>query len=430
MTNLFRAIFVLLLTVLSLTAQAAVFVVNETGLDAPDTNPGDGFCDAINEQFGGQCTLRAAIMEANALAGFDTIFFDPPAVTIELTIGATGADDASTGDLNITESVAVFGSVFDPAFRPNIVASHAGRIFRIESDDVELTGLVLSGGQSSNHGGALRIDNAENVTIDAVRFFNNSAQTGGGALASFFSDVDITRSDFQINQSPGFGAALFLNAGEVTLAESSVRLSEDTGPEGQREAISVGAAGTLFLSNSTVSTNDGFGIRAANATLSARNSTFTGNSDGDILYLRMLGETLSLRNTALLGGCVMTGPPNGTISINGFNYASVDGCEIGLGGSNIISSEPTLGPPRMSVDDFTLYYIPLEESVLRDNGSPTVDGTGCLFTDQLGIVRPIDGDGDGVARCDIGAIEAAPLPAIDGIFSDRFQLEIGIEIFH
>lgn len=46
--------------------------VNDTG-DAPDLTPGDGVCDTTGT---GICTLRAAIMEANAISGTNTINFN------------------------------------------------------------------------------------------------------------------------------------------------------------------------------------------------------------------------------------------------------------------------------------------------------------------------------------------------------------------
>ena len=51
-------------------AGASMFTVNAI-TDGPDWDAGDGFCDDGD----GLCTLRAAIEEANALAGADTIYF-------------------------------------------------------------------------------------------------------------------------------------------------------------------------------------------------------------------------------------------------------------------------------------------------------------------------------------------------------------------
>src|SRR3990172_8808874 len=74
-------------------AHAAEFTVNSTA-DAVDASLGDGTCDDGS----GNCTLRAAIQEANALSGPDTI--DLPAGTYTLTIPGTGEDAAATGDLD------------------------------------------------------------------------------------------------------------------------------------------------------------------------------------------------------------------------------------------------------------------------------------------------------------------------------------------
>jgi CSLREA domain-containing protein len=56
---------------------ATTFTVNLTS-DEGDTTKGDGQCGVVPSIPGPQCTLRAAIEEANATPGADTISFDIP----------------------------------------------------------------------------------------------------------------------------------------------------------------------------------------------------------------------------------------------------------------------------------------------------------------------------------------------------------------
>ncbi|MBK9053685.1 MAG: CSLREA domain-containing protein, partial [Chloroflexi bacterium] len=84
-------------------AHAASFTINTT-LDAPDSNPGDGLCRST---IGNRCSLRAAIQEANALSGTDTI--NVPAGTFLLT--RSGFDDtAVNGDLDINSTLIINGA--------------------------------------------------------------------------------------------------------------------------------------------------------------------------------------------------------------------------------------------------------------------------------------------------------------------------------
>ncbi len=69
--------FALLLLLLASPLAAATFTVNDTG-NAGDHTPGDGSCEILPAG-SGLCTLRAAIAEANASAGADTIDFAIPA---------------------------------------------------------------------------------------------------------------------------------------------------------------------------------------------------------------------------------------------------------------------------------------------------------------------------------------------------------------
>ena len=87
--------------------QAATYVVNTTDVDLGDADTSLANCDANPIQAGDQCTLRAAIMQANAGPGQDTIVL-PLDVVITLTVNGLGG--AESGDLDITAPVIITGA--------------------------------------------------------------------------------------------------------------------------------------------------------------------------------------------------------------------------------------------------------------------------------------------------------------------------------
>ena len=86
----------------STTAGLGQFVVN-TSDDTVDTNPGNGICADIN----GNCSLRAAIMEANSTPGANDIFV--PNNTYIIGLDAPGEDGGLSGDLDIASEIAITG---------------------------------------------------------------------------------------------------------------------------------------------------------------------------------------------------------------------------------------------------------------------------------------------------------------------------------
>ena len=426
MIVILRTIVWLAFLIISSALSASVFTVNEQ-IDAPDTNPGNGICDSSNS-IGFQCTLRAAVMEANALPGADTIVLTQAQLPYTLTIPAAGSDDDATGDLNISESVSILG--FDgkaaplPTLRPTIVADNNARIFQVEADNVSIVSLRLTGGFADNSGGAIRIDNSESVVVDAVEIFENTSTFGGGGIALFGSSAAMSFMDIHTNQSAGSGGAIMVSlSSDLTLTQSSVRSNLDTSVATPAAIRSV-TSSDLALFNTTVSGNSGTGILAS-STLQARNVTVLGNTGEQIEFSGSTGSTLFLRNVVVIGGCIVTGSPAGTISTNGHNFADSNGCEIELGSSNVIAADPELGPLEHQANEFSSYHIPQPGSPLIDNGHPVIGGIGCIEQDQRDTSRPIDGDGNGNDRCDIGSIEAPEPPPADSIFSDRFQVIFG-----
>jgi len=116
-------------------AQAAPFVVNSTG-DAGDAAPGDGVCATA----GAVCTLRAAIQEANALAGADTITFG-------IGIGPATIAPASALDI-ISTPVTIDGTTQPGYLELNGAGAGAladGLAFGAGSGGSSVRGLVING---------------------------------------------------------------------------------------------------------------------------------------------------------------------------------------------------------------------------------------------------------------------------------------------
>src|SRR5215213_1678236 len=84
-------------------ALAATFTVNQT-TDVVDANTGDGVCDTNLAAAGLQCSLRAAVQQANALPSTASAphVINLPVGTFTLTIAGRDELGSATGDLNLT----------------------------------------------------------------------------------------------------------------------------------------------------------------------------------------------------------------------------------------------------------------------------------------------------------------------------------------
>jgi CSLREA domain-containing protein len=118
----------------SATAAPTTFTVNVT-TDESDANAGDGTCETPNT---GECTLRAAIEEANANVGADTIEFNIPGSGVHLIQPASELPD-------ITEALTIDGYANNPGATPNTAVSPApiNSVINIEVDNS--TGLYIDG---------------------------------------------------------------------------------------------------------------------------------------------------------------------------------------------------------------------------------------------------------------------------------------------
>ena len=76
-------------------------------------------------------------------------------------------------------------------------------------------------------------------------------------------------------------------------------------------------------------------------------------------------------------------------------------CSLNTANGSLPNTDPHLGPLQNN-GGYTWTHALLWNSPGIDGGNNNL----CSSTDQRGVDRPIDGDGDGLAVCDIGSFEA------------------------
>ncbi len=120
----------------------AIFTVNSAS-DAGDGDSDDGVCDTGNasDGFTGVCTLRAATITANHVAGLDRIHFSIPGPGIPTINVTTAANQFRT----LTDPIVIDGTT-QPAGMVEINGSAArdGFLFEVESSGSEVRGLIMN----------------------------------------------------------------------------------------------------------------------------------------------------------------------------------------------------------------------------------------------------------------------------------------------
>ena len=350
-------------------AFAAPFTVDSTA-DAVDANPGDGDCATA----AATCTLRAAVQEANALAGADEIRL--PAGTYEFAITGRGEDAAATGDLDVTETLSIVGL---DAATTLISGKSLDRIFDVRSEQLSVRGAALEAGLASgsgdDSGGGLRTAPGTTLNLDRVRLGYNGAVNLHGRSLQNLGTAEMTRSSVQ----------------SVPSADSSWLLN----------------AGTLVLENVTSQS----GTTAVDGgTVTIRNSSLLGYAPNSIPTIAMLGGTVTATNSILgEGGPVCTGS---SLLSGGHNLISDASCGLtGSGDQNAVD----LGLRQENTIGGTAFFAPWPYGTSFDpppgascsaplcprlsRAVDAADAGQCPATDQIGTPRP---QGPG---CDIGAIE-------------------------
>jgi hypothetical protein len=185
---------------------------------------------------------------------------------------------------------------------------------------------------------------------------------------------------------------------------------------------------TLTVTHSTITgnsvTDEGGGVRNF-GTCTATHSTITGNSASIIGGGVWNDGTLTLARTLVTGNTGPTAPEihnsrYATVVADNHNLLGLDGT---AGASGFSPGATDVVPPAgVRLPDILDPTLALHGGRTETHalvlGSPAIDAGGpvCrdatgdpLTMDQRGKPRPVDGDGDGIAACDIGAFEFFPI---------------------
>lgn len=296
--------------------------------------------------------------------------------------------------------------------------SGGGGIDNVSGGTVTVRGSTFSG-NSAGSGGGIANDGGE-LTVEGSTFFQNTAtKSGGGAISSGCClTLTVRDSYFAANKATGGrGGAVIVAGGDATLSRSTLFGNV------ARFGGGVHNVGDLVVENSTVFDNEaeysGGGVyndvsHDSVGTVKLESSTISANNAGDkgggVVNAKAYATTFSLRASIVAGNDAPSGPDalsstgtGGGFTSGGYNLVGDTSGSMGFGPTDLQNVDAGLDPEGLKDNGGSTYTIALLE------GSRAVDAVqaGCPppATDQRGVNRPQDGDGDGTVLCDIGAYE-------------------------
>lgn len=377
-----KAVRLTLLALLALAAppaRAAVFTVTKTA----DTL--DGACNS-------DCSLREAVIAANAREGADTVTLGPG--VYNLTLPGSSENLSESGDLDVTSGTLTIQG--DGADRTVIDGGGADRILDVLRDaSLNLRGVTVRNGLAGaphwtgeQDGGGIRalgfLDVADCVIAD-------SRADSGGGISAF--DLTLRNSTLTGNFAV-YGGGLF-SFGRLEM--ENVTLASNQGRYGGGAWLADSESG-LAIRHATIAGNEatgaGGGFYSEGIACPAGDP---GCPTGPFLHLDL---SIVAGNTAPQFPDCFASAHLGNHNL----FGAGEGC-VPTDADRAGTAQAPLDPKLAFAADqggSTPTRLPLA-------GSPAIDLAPaglCSGLDQRGAVRPVDGDGDGISGCDAGAVEA------------------------
>lgn len=351
--------------------------------------------DAVDQVTNGNCSLIEAFVAAQTKAPIDACPAGTGDDVLVLPSNSTytfvAPYDSSSNDAafpSVASVVTIVGNgstlIRDgtaPSFR-FFVISDGGRL--------TLDGLSLRNGLGSDPGGAILLGSgsASLTLFHALLIDNHCVEPchGGAVWAGASSGLQIySYGSAIVGNSATYVGALGLAGGAAVLVNTTV--AGNTAADDGALASALNSTLTLIHSSVIANTATGSGALAAGilswSPVNLENSVISGSAGGP--------------------DCWVDPSQGGSVTTYGYNLASTGNCPSELTGDPMLQV-------ALTDSGLPLAYAPSPGSPLIDSADSTICQQTALNgqqQDQLGTLRPQDGNGGGVAACDVGAIEYA-----------------------
>lgn len=254
------------------------------------------------------------------------------------------------------------------------------------NNTLTLISSSVTGNTTAGEGGGI-VSNS--MTISNSIISHNAAMIGGG-LSTWFGDIDIRNSAILHNAATYGGGGGIYGRGDLVIVNSTIAHNKAHDP-------------SVYAAN-------GGGIFRAGGYIQASNVTIVRNYAEDVGGgIWMQGGFVTFRNSILAQNQAANSPDcTGTITSAGYNIiGDLTGCSFDSDSTDLTNINPRIA---------FIYGFPGILALWAD--SPAIDGgnpSGCtdhqsnpILIDQIGTARPLDGNGDSISVCDIGAYEYDP----------------------